>query len=80
MQLKERPNNAKPDGKPRQMLSASSGVVRLGAVASGYRHIAPSEQTPSLANPDGNCGVSQQLWIYPACERLENGGLQIIER
>lgn len=32
---------AKPDLKPRQMLGASSGVVRLGVVASGYRHIAP---------------------------------------
>lgn len=37
----ERANKvAKPDVKPRQMLSASSGVVRLGVVASGYRNIA----------------------------------------
>lgn len=61
------------------MLGASSGVVRLGAVASGYRHIASPEQSPILANSDGNCGVSQHLWIYPACEPSERGGMQIID-
>lgn len=52
---------AKPDVKPRQLLSTSSGVVRLGAaVASDSRHMAPHlpEKYPSWDNIDGNCGVS----------------------